>query len=82
MKIAMLEDDEDAIGARRAWQALLADADAQIATEQTDEYRTERRLELTNRRRWRDLPPTRLARGVQTERLTDAELALLDREGL
>jgi hypothetical protein len=75
------DDDEDRMAARRRWDALLAYVDAEIREEARPEVIEERRLDAEARERWRNLPPVKLRRGVPTCRLTDAEAALLDREG-
>jgi len=75
------DDDEDRMAARRRWDALLADVDAEIRDDARPEVIKERRLQAEARERWRILPPVRLRPGVPLDRLTDEEAALLDRDG-
>jgi hypothetical protein len=75
------DEDQDRETARRQWEAMLADVDAEIRDDARPEAIEERRLAAQARERWRALPPVRLRPGVAVDRLTDQEAALLDREG-
>lgn len=76
-----MADDDDRMEARRRWDALLADVEAEIRDEQRTEVLEERRREREASQRWRSLPPVRMRPGVPAERLTDDESALMDRNG-
>jgi hypothetical protein len=75
------DEDQDREAARRRWEAMLADVDAEIRDESRPEAIEERRLAAEARERWLALPPVRLRPGVAVDRLTDQEAAMLDREG-
>ena len=76
-----MADDEDRMAARRRWDSLLADVDAEIRDEARPEVVEERRAEAEARERWRGLPTVRMRPGVALDRLTDQEAAYMDRHG-
>lgn len=77
----LFDDEEDAERARRRWNALIDEVDAEIREAATPEYQAERAAERAERLRWTDVPSSRTPQGTRCHDMTDEQMFRADLEG-